>query len=252
MLNVSSAASLIPPHLALQALAEAAPPIRVFIAEDHAITLWGLQRLIGACGTRMQVVGSASTCHELLHHAALRMADVIVLDLDLAGENAGESMADLQRCCRAHVIVLTGNDDLDMHRDMVLKGARGVLSKSEPAETILRAIAKVHEGEVWLHRNLLGEVLGRLTGRAPARRSEDPAQRKIDALTPREREIVAKMVLLAGAKQLVIAADLCMSEHTLRNHLTTIYSKLEVRGRLELHVFATSHGLAADARQDRA
>lgn len=249
MLTIPSAGFLFPQRLVPRERAE--PAIRVFLAEDHAITLWGLQRLIDA-SARMEVVGSASTCQALLHDPALREADVIVLDLDLAGENAGESMADLQRCSSAHVIVLTGSDNLDMQRDMVLRGARGVLHKSEPADTILRAIAKVHEGEVWLHRSLLGEVLGRLTGRAPTPRSVDPAQRKIDTLTPREREIVAKMVLLAGAKQMAIAADLCMSEHTLRNHLTTIYSKLEVRGRLELHVFATSHGLAADSRLARA
>lgn len=250
MLTPSSADSLstarLAPHL---------PPdcaIRVFIAEDHAITLWGLQQLIDASRPRMKVVGTAATCQTLLNHPALREADVILLDLDLAGENSGESLADLQRCCSAHVIVLTGNDKPDTHRDMALGGARGVLHKSEPADTILRAIAKVHEGEVWLHRSLLGEVLGRLTGRAPAARSVDPAQRRIDGLTPREGEIVARMVLLAGAKQVVIAADLCMSEHTLRNHLTTIYSKLEVRGRLELHVFATSHGMAAGSRAARA
>ena len=50
----------------------------------------------------------------------------------------------------------------------------------------------------------------------------------------------------AGAKQLSVADELGMSEHTLRNHLTTIYAKLEVRGRLELHLFATRHGLLED------
>ena len=58
------------------------------------------------------------------------------------------------------------------------------------------------------------------------------------------------MVRMAGAKQLAVADALVMSEHTLRNHLTTIYSKLAVRNRLELHVFATEHGLAeADVRR---
>jgi two-component system, NarL family, nitrate/nitrite response regulator NarL len=56
------------------------------------------------------------------------------------------------------------------------------------------------------------------------------------------------MMHSAGAKQLSVAADLGMSEHTLRNHLTTIYSKLGVRGRLELHVYASAHGIGAATR----
>jgi len=56
------------------------------------------------------------------------------------------------------------------------------------------------------------------------------------------------MVRSSGAKQLSVADELHMSEHTLRNHLTTIYSKLCVHGRLELHVYATAHGLGAATR----
>jgi two-component system nitrate/nitrite response regulator NarL len=122
-----------------------------------------------------------------------------------------------------------------------------VIHKSEPAETILRAIEKVNDGEIWLHRALLGDVLGLLTdgGGADTPRQGDPDAKRIASLTPREREIVVTMVRSAGAKQLSVADELHMSEHTLRNHLTTIYSKLCVRGRLELHVYATAHGLGA-------
>jgi len=55
------------------------------------------------------------------------------------------------------------------------------------------------------------------------------------------------MVSHAGAKQIAVAEKLAMREHTLRNHLTTIYSKLQVRGRLEMHVFASAHGLGETA-----
>lgn len=229
--------------IAQAARAAAQGPIRVFVAEDHAITLWGLQRLIDAAQPRMRVVGSASTREQLLNHAALAEADVLVLDLDLAGESTAESLADLQRRCAGQVLVLTGADDPDVHRQVVLKGARGVLHKSESAQVILQAIEKVHAGEVWINRGLLGEVLAQLTGRLPGPPSEDPALRRIAGLTARERDIVATMVRLSGAKQIAVAEALGMSEHTLRNHLTTIYSKLGLHGRLELHIFASEHGL---------
>lgn len=223
---------------------QAAAPIRVFIAEDHAITLWGLQRLIDGMAPRMQVVGTASHRAALLAHPAAVTADVILLDLDLAGEDCAESLGDLLRRSAGHVLVLTADDDLDKHRRVVMGGARGVVHKSEPAPTILTAIEKVHQGEVWLNRNLLGQVLGQLTGRAPAPRPDDVHGQRIASLTPREREIIATLVRLRGAKQLALALELGMSENTLRNHLTSIYAKLDVRGRLELHVYATEHGLA--------
>jgi DNA-binding NarL/FixJ family response regulator len=223
----------------------AAHAIRVFVAEDHQITLWGLRRLIDSSRPHMEVVGTASSRSELLNHDAAADADVILLDLDLAGEDSADALADLRQRCRGRVLVLTAADDPHRHRAAVMKGARGVVHKSEPADVILRAIEKVNSGEVWLNRTLLGEVLGMLTdSRAtPAPCRVDPHVERMSSLTPRERQIVATMVRHAGDKQLVVADELRMSEHTLRNHLTTIYSKLGVHGRLELHVYATEHGL---------
>ena len=68
----------------------------------------------------------------------------------------------------------------------------------------------------------------------------DPEAAKIAELTPKERQIVATVVKEKGARNKVIADKLHMSEHTLRNYLTTIYSKLEVEGRMELYLYATS------------
>jgi len=220
-------------------------PIRVFVAEDHMITLWGLKRLIDAAGSRMEVVGSASTHAELMTDEVACSADVILLDLDLGGHDTGASLCQLRQRCRGRFLVLTGADDIALHREAVMKGARGVVHKSEPAETILRAIEKVDAGEIWVHRALLGEVMGLLTDGSPAaaKPPADPEAERIASLTPREREIVATMVRNCAAKQFAVASDLGMSEHTLRNHLTTIYSKLGVRGRLELHLYASARGL---------
>jgi two-component system nitrate/nitrite response regulator NarL len=224
----------------------AATPIRVFVAEDHHVTLWGLTRLIDDAYPRLTVVGTARSRSELLGHDAAARADVIILDLDLGGEDGAGAMATLRRRCPGRVLVLTGTDDVEQHRAAVMQGARGVVHKSESAEVILRAIEKVHEGEVWLNRALLGQVLGELTHSEPEKvaRQADPEAARIASLTRRERDIVTALVNSAGAKQFAVAQELGMSEHTLRNHLTTIYSKLGVHGRLELHVYATAHGLS--------
>jgi DNA-binding NarL/FixJ family response regulator len=226
--------------------APAGSVIRVFVAEDHHITLWGLRQLIGASAS-MELVGTARSRGELMDHHATSAADVIVLDLDLGGEDASASLSLLRDRSAAHVLVLTASDDVEQHRAVMLKGARGVLHKSEPAETILRAIEKVNQGEIWLNRMMLGQVLELLThGDHPIPRKEvDPDAARIASLTSRERDIVVAMVRSSGAKQLAVADSLGISEHTLRNHLTTIYSKLGVHGRLELHVYATAHGVGA-------
>lgn len=228
-------------------LAEAAA-IRVFLAEDHRITLWGLQHLINASATpRMQVVGTATSRAELLDHPAIRETDVVLLDLDLGGEDSTEALADLQQRSAGRVLILTGSNDPLQHRSAIFKGARGILHKSQSATTLLRAIDKVHAGEVWLERGLLGDVLSQLTSAAPPppppKPAVDPNTRRINSLTPRERAIVATLSRDASAKLFAIAERLSMSENTLRNHLTTVYSKLGVRGRLELHLFATEHHL---------
>lgn len=230
--------------------AEAGGAIRVFIAEDHHITLWGLRRLIEGATPRMEVVGTARTREELLNHDAAAQADVILLDLDLAGEDTASALDRLRQRCPGHVLVLTAADCTRTQHAAVMRGARGVVHKSEPAATILQAIERVSQGDVWLNSQLVSQVLGVLTeqrgGALP--RQRDPDAERIASLTGRERDIVGTLVRSAGAKLITVAHGLHMSEHTLRNHLTSIYSKLNVRGRLELHVFATTHGLAAALR----
>lgn len=220
-------------------------PIRVLIAEDHRVTLWGLERLIEGTAPRMQVIGTATTRKALLEHPALPSADLVLMDMDLGGEDACETLGELLQRCRGHVLVLTGEDSPVKHREAVLHGARGLVHKSQAPETVLLAIEKVHRGEVWLERGMLGEVLGQLTGRPPVA-PQSPEQHAIAQLTPRERQVIAAMTRGVGRKQMAVADELGMSEHTLRNHLTTIYSKLHLRGRLELHVFATRNGLDRD------
>ncbi|NMG74367.1 response regulator transcription factor [Aromatoleum diolicum] len=218
--------------------------IRVFLVDDHRATLWGLERLIDSATGRMRLVGSATSISELLASPASHEADVIVIDLDLGGQNSTDSFDELFRTHGARVLVLTGARDLDAHRKAVMAGARGVVRKEEPVDVLLRAIEKVHEGDVWVNRALIGDIMNMLTGNKPA---SAPPVPKASGLTPKEHEVVAAVVRHKGAKSLILAEDLKISEHTLRNHLTAIYQKLEVHGRLELYVYAKEHGLGVSA-----
>ncbi len=221
-------------------------PIRVFLVEDHAITVWGLQRLIESGACPMTVVGTAHSRASLVAHPGLPSAEVLVLDLDLGDEDGLDTLPDVQRLSTAQVLVLTASDDVERQCRAVERGARGVLHKSEAPQKILQAIEQVRTGSVWLSPQLVAQALGRLTSQQGGEQGQKKtAQARIDSLTAREREIVKMITQRPGEKLLRMAADLAMSENTLRNHLTTIYSKLGVKGRLELHVFATENGLAA-------
>lgn len=221
------------------------PPIRVMLVDDHKTMLWGLERLIESARPPMEVVGTASSPEEMLEQASLTAPEVILLDLDLGGRNATEDLPHLLERTQAHVLVLTADTNPDSHHQAILRGARGVVCKNEVADVILRAIERVHEGEVWINRNLMGRLLGTMA--SPARsRPPNLEAGKIASLTAREREIVATVVRERGAKSVAIAERLGISEHTLRNHLTVIYSKLGLRNRIELFLYASEHKLVPE------
>ena len=221
-------------------------PIRVMIVDDHKSIVWGLQRLIESSEPRMEVVAMATSCAELLDTVAAANPDIILLDLDLNGESAVDVMVDLPRLSSAQVLVLTGVRDPVIHQAAIMRGARGVVGKEESAEVLLLAIERVHAGEVWINRQMMGKVLSAISSGAATEANRNPETARIDSLTPREREIVRVVVKNRGAKSLEIAESMHISEHTLRNHLTVIYDKLNVRNRLDLFAYAMEHRLAAD------
>lgn len=226
-------------------------PIRVLLADDHQVTLWGLQQMVHSASPAMAVAGTARNRGELLDHPALSETDVILLDIGLGDADGLELLPELTARCGARVVVLTGNLNPARHRDAVLRGARGVLVKTQPIEALLDAVRRVHAGEVWLDGALMSMLLGELRGgpaeaAAPRACAPSPDERRIASLTAKEREVIRAIVQHRGAKSFVVAEALSMSEHTLRNHLTVIYGKLGVQGKLNLYLYAMEHGLASN------
>jgi two-component system, NarL family, nitrate/nitrite response regulator NarL len=219
-------------------------PIRVFLIDDHRSILWGLERLIESGTPAMKVVGSATNHADALQLLSDAAPDVILLDIDLGKENGIDAIPKIMAAnASAKVLVLTGLRDKAAHDKAVLAGAKGVVEKEASAQTILTAIAKVHEGQLWLDRAAAGRIFVEFSRKSAAAPALDPEQQKISALTDREREIVAGLATHVGATARAIAETLHISEHTLRNHLTSIYDKLDVANRLELFAYAHKHGL---------
>lgn len=224
-------------------------PIRVFLIDDHRTILWGLEKLIESGKPSMRVVGSSNTWTDALKALDEASPDVILLDLDLGHENGLDAIPKLIAKSKAKILVLTGLRDESLHHTAVLAGARGVVEKEARAETILSAIAKVHEGQLWLDRATTSKLLVEVS-RKSAAKAPTPEQQKISTLTVREREIIALTATNAGSTAKAIAEKLHISEHTLRNHLTSIYEKLGVANRLELFAFAHQQKLAKPQEQE--
>lgn len=217
-------------------------PIRVLLVDDHQSFLWGMVKLIESDSSAMKVMGTASDIAEALAILEREQPDVILLDIDLGGVNSLDSMPLLRNATSAMVLILTGARDSETHERAVLAGARGVVQKEVSAEMILKAIRKVHEGEIWLDRLTTGKIFSKLLDHSTNQVSAEAT--KIASLTSREREIVDVMVNQGHSTNKQIAVHLNMSEHTLRNHLSSIYSKLEVGNRLELVMYAVKHHIS--------
>lgn len=224
--------------------------IAVMLVEDHKTMLWGLQRLVGDAHSGMRVIATASRADEARERLAEFGADVVLLDLDLDGYCALPLIPELLAGGARRVLVLTGSRDEALLDAAVRAGARGVVGKDAPAEQVLKAIEKVHAGEVWLDNDTLVRLLVAANPAAATPRA-DPERDKQATLTARELHIIQALVAASGASNRAIAESLFISEHTLRNHLVAIYRKLDVKSRLELYVYALRHHLGAgdDARE---
>ena len=219
--------------------------IRILLVDDHQSFLWGMVKLIESDSPAMTVIGTAADISEALVVAQREQPDIILLDIDLNGVNSLDSMPLLREVTSAVVLILTGMRDPETHDRAVLSGARGVVQKEESPEIILKAIRKVYEGEIWLGRAATGRIISKLLDHS--NNPVSPEATKIASLTLREREIIDVIIKQGRSTNKQIAGHLNMSEHTLRNHLSSIYSKVDVANRLELAMYAVKHRISEAA-----
>ncbi len=208
--------------------------IRVLIVDSYALVRAGLRMLVEN-HQEMDVVGEADSGGEALAIAAREQPDIILFDIELKEDNGLDYLNDLSEVARdSRVLVVTGLDNESAHRRAVHLGAMGIVLKDQPGETLIKAIEKVHAGEVWLDRAMMARVLS--NREKQNNEAEDFEASKIASLTDREREVVK--LICEGLKTKQIAERLFISEKTVSNHLASIYDKLGVSDRLDLAIYA--------------
>jgi two-component system nitrate/nitrite response regulator NarL len=210
--------------------------IRVMLVDAHRIVLSGLQRLIDDEKPDLGVVATATAYAGAVEIAAAANPDVVVVDVDLATEKDGSLVPGLINGHNRRVLVLSGSRD-GKHELAILRGACGVVHKDDTPELLIKAIKKVHQGELWLDRNSTGRLFVELS----RQKGPSAAETAIASLTEREHDVVRSLVKQPGADNKTLASTLHIGEHTLRNHLSRIYDKLGVPNRFELYIFAQRH-----------
>ena len=214
-------------------------PTRVMLVALPLMS-WGLERLLEGDHGRWSVVGVVASAAEGVLRLEQIAPELVVFDLD--GEEGTESLAHLQSQTPARILALTSSRDSVLQDSAVLAGARGVVGKYEAPIVLLRALEKVHAGEMWIERSATGRIFTELS-RHQEGRWRSSRRTSVSALTPKERLTVEALASDAAAPGKVVAQRLNISEHTLRNHLTSIYRKLSVSTRAELHAYVSRHGL---------
>jgi two-component system nitrate/nitrite response regulator NarL len=194
-------------------------------------------------------VGEAGDAGEAQRRAAELLPDVILLDNHLPGVNGIDALPGLLEAApRAQVLMLTVSED---ERDLAAAlrgGARGYLLKTVDSDMLAAAIERTARGESTVSPEMTGKLVnafqslpGATTPPAcnPAEVDAEPAP----SLSPREQEILAQIALGASNKE--IAKRLNVTERTVKAHLTAIFRKLGLTGRLQLALFALEHGRSA-------
>jgi two-component system nitrate/nitrite response regulator NarL len=189
----------------------------------------------------MKVVGEAGELNEGVAIVSRQKPDIILLILDQANNIGFEIIQELLKASsRSRIILLTQYGEDQVHLRAVQEGVLGIVLKTQSPEILIKAIQKVHAGEVWIERSKMANMLSSL-GYASQLTAQNPETECIAQLSTRERQVIQLIGQAMKNKQ--IANQLHLSETTIRHHLTTIYNKLGVSDRLDLLVFAHRHNL---------
>jgi two-component system, NarL family, response regulator LiaR len=213
--------------------------IRVLLVDSRPLVLGALAELIDGRRPRMEAIGTASSYARALYLAERDRPDVILLSVFQDTLDALDTVAAMLRVCDARVLVLKGMHDPVPVARLMRIGAAGVVSAEEPPESIVNAVAQVHE----TRDEPTSAAAHWAIPVAPAARSLRTPAEGVSRLTGRERELIRAIVDNPGAKYLVIGAQLGISEHTVHNHLSSIYHKLNLVNRTDLLFYAVRHGL---------
>jgi DNA-binding NarL/FixJ family response regulator len=211
---------------------------RVLIADDDELMRAGLVELLGA-DPEIEVVGQASTGRQAVEQTRRLAPDVVLMDVRMPDLDGIGATRELSRAApAARVLILTTFEQDDYVFGALRAGASGFLLKRARPEELIAAVHTVAAGEALLSPSVTRRVIDRMA-QQPTPELAD--QVKLDALTPREREVLE--LIARGLSNREIAAALVVEESTIRTHVKRILMKLDLRDRVQAVIFAYETGL---------
>lgn len=217
--------------------------IRLLVAEDETVVRYALAQLLGA-EEDIEVVAEAPNGEAAVVLARDREPDVILMDLQMPkmdGITATRQIREELPGCA--VVVLTNYHDDEHVFEAIKAGASGYVLKSAPPEETLEAIRAAARGEGFLQASLVSRVLDEFSR---VSRMREAAKEVFAELTRREMEVLEQ--LGQGLRNREIAERLFISEKTVKNHISSIFAKLQVNDRTEAALLAARHGLTDPPR----
>jgi DNA-binding NarL/FixJ family response regulator len=213
--------------------------MKIIICDDQAVVRDGLELLLNL-ENDLEVIATAQDGEEALALIAREAPDLVLMDLKMPGMNGIEATRQIRRKFpQVGVLVLTTYDADEWVFDAIRAGAMGYLLKDTPREEILKAVRGTVEGKTFVDPSVAGKVLGQV-----ANQQKQPASQITQKLT--EREVDVLRLLAHGLTNADIASRLHLSEGTVRNHVSAIFTKLEGSDRTQAAVIAIRHGLGDD------
>ncbi len=210
--------------------------IKVLLIGDYPIFRSALRMLIET-DRRMRVVGEAGDKDAAAAILTHETPDMILVDMSDLG---GEEMFQFFESIKTPVLILVGQHDPAMYQKCLRLGVSGLIQKEEKADILFKAIERIHDGEIWFDRTIMGATIRQLVTEQQMM-NEHPKAHITNSLTDREMQVVD--LICKGLKNRNVAEQLFITETTVRHHLTSVFNKLEITSRLELVVYAFKHGL---------
>jgi DNA-binding NarL/FixJ family response regulator len=215
--------------------------VRIVVADSYPLIVQGLIKIIDG-DENVELVAGATSFHELQGMLVHVPSEIALIDWGLLRGNPMDAHKLMESTpSQTRVIVLIESESMHERRFALQLGARGIVSKRSTAQQVLKAIRKVHRGGLSIEQGAAEALLDQTL-------SPDTAEyRKGERLTNREREVAS--LVCNGLTNKQVSAKLSISETTVWHHLTSVFGKLDVSGRVGLVNYAHKHLLVAAGRQ---
>jgi DNA-binding NarL/FixJ family response regulator len=214
--------------------------IRVLLADDQAVVRRGLRTILEA-EPDIEIVGEAADGVEAVALAHRRGADIVLMDIRMPrmdGLAATRLLAHPATGEPIDVLVVTTFDLDEVVFAALRAGAAGFLLKSTEPDALIAAVRTVARGQGLISPEVTRRLITEFAASAP----QPHADPRIDALTPREREVL--MLMARGLSNADLGRELVLEPSTVKKHVANVLSKLDIRSRAQAVVFAYEHGLA--------